>query len=167
VTAVRAARRGRRWTPVAAAAVAALAVATLGAVVTELGPWYYALQQPAWKPPDWLFGPAWTFIFACAALAGVAAWRDAPDRRMRAQLVVLFALNAFLNILWSVLFFRLQRPDWALAEVALLWLSIAALIVVVAPHSRSAGWLLVPYLGWVTFAALLNLAVVRLNYPFA
>lgn len=161
------ASRGTRWTPVAAAAAAAFAVAVLGALVTELGPWYYSLRQPAWKPPDWLFGPAWTLIFACAALAGIAAWRDAPDRRLRAQLVALFAINACLNILWSVLFFRMQRPDWALAEVVLLWLSIAALIVVVTPHSRSAGWLLVPYLAWVTFAALLNLAVVRLNYPFA
>jgi tryptophan-rich sensory protein len=157
----------RRWIPVLAAAAAAAAVAGLGALVTDLGPWYYGLRQPAWKPPDWLFGPAWTLIFALAALAGIAGWRGAPDRAMRAQLVALFALNAVLNVLWSVLFFRLHRPDWALVEVGFLWLSIAALIVVLTPVSKAAGWLLVPYLAWVTFAALLNFAVVRLNHPFA
>lgn len=156
----------RRWIPIVAAALAALAVAALGGLVTELGPWYYGLKQPPWKPPDWLFGPAWTLIYACAALAGLAAWTHAPDRAMRAQIVVLFAINAFLNILWSVLFFRLHRPDWALGEVVLLWLSIVVLIVVLTPFSKTAGWLLVPYLAWVTFAALLNFAVVRLNYPF-
>jgi tryptophan-rich sensory protein len=162
VTAVRA----RRWVPIVAGAAAATGVAMLGGLVTELGPWYYGRRQPAWKPPDWLFGPAWTFIFACAALAGILAWEGAPDRAGRRRVIWLFALNAALNVLWSVLFFRLQRPDWALVEVALLWLSIVVLIWVPASYSRAASWLLVPYLAWVTFAALLNFAVVRLNAPF-
>jgi tryptophan-rich sensory protein len=159
--------RRRRLLPILAGAAAALAVAVVGALVTELGPWYYGLRQPEWKPPDWLFGPAWTFIFACAALAGILAWLRAPDRAARRRVVWLFAINAGLNVLWSVLFFRLQRPDWALAEVVLLWLSIVVLIWVPASYSRAASWLLVPYLAWVTFAALLNFAVVRLNGPFA
>jgi benzodiazapine receptor len=158
--------RARRWVPVVAGAAAATAVAVTGALVTELGPWYYGLRQPAWKPPDWLFGPAWTFIFACAAVAGILAWERAPDRAARRRVIWLFALNAGLNVLWSVLFFRLQRPDWALVEVGLLWLSIVVLIWIPASYSRAASWLLVPYLAWVTFAALLNFAVVRLNGPF-
>ncbi len=159
-------RRARRWLPILAGAAAALSVAVVGGLVTVLGPWYYGLRQPEWKPPDWLFGPAWSFIFACAALAGILAWKRAPDRAARRRVVWLFALNAGLNILWSVLFFRLQRPDWALVEVGLLWLSIVVLIWVPAAYSRAASWLLVPYLAWVTFAALLNFAVVRLNAPF-
>jgi tryptophan-rich sensory protein len=71
-----------------------------------------------------------------------------------------------LNVLWSWLFFRARRPDWALAEVGLLWLSIVLLIVLAARASTSAAWLLAPYLLWVAFAAALNLAVVRLNAPF-
>lgn len=161
------AARARRWVPVVAGAAAATGVAVIGGLVTELGPWYDGLRQPAWKPPDWLFGPAWTFIFACAALAGILAWERAPDRTARRRVIWLFALNAALNVLWSVLFFRLQRPDWALVEVGLLWLSIVVLIWVPAAYSRAASWLLVPYLAWVTFAALLNFAVVRLNGPFA
>jgi translocator protein len=75
-------------------------------------------------------------------------------------------LNAFVNVLWSLLFFRLQRPDWALAEVGFLWASIVLLIVVFSRWSRAAGWLLVPYLLWVSFASFLNWTIVQLNAPF-
>jgi tryptophan-rich sensory protein len=156
-----------RWQPVAAAALAALAVALLGAAATDLGPWYQALRKPAWQPADWLFGPAWTLIFGAAALAGLHAWRRARKPFQRRRLIAGFVLNAALNLLWSMLFFRLQRPDWAFAEALLLWLSVVLLILLVAPLSRPAAWLLVPYLLWVGFAAWLNLAVVRLNAPFA
>jgi tryptophan-rich sensory protein len=158
-------RRTTRLTPVLVAAAAALGVAGLGALMTALGPWYLGLRQPAWKPPDWAFGPAWTLIFALAALAGVMAWKRAPDRASREWLLALFALNGFLNILWSLLFFRLQRPDWALLEVVFLWLSVLLLVVVVSRYAKAAAGLLLIYLAWITFAAALNLAVVRLNTP--
>jgi tryptophan-rich sensory protein len=157
---------GRRLTPVVIAAAAAVAVAGLGAFMTDLGPWYQGLRQPPWKPPDWLFGPGWTVIFAFAAAAGVTAWRAAPDQSSREWLLVLFSLNGFLNIFWSLLFFRLRRPDWALVEVVFLWLSILLLIVAVARYSKAAAALLAPYLAWVTFAGMLNRAVVELNAPF-
>jgi tryptophan-rich sensory protein len=148
------------------AALAALLIAGLGALSTDLGPWYQGLEQPRWKPPDALFGPAWTLIYALAALAGVKAWEAAPDRAAREWILALFALNGFLNLLWSLLFFRVQRPDWALIEVGFLWASIGLLIVVLGRWSRPAAWLLLPYLAWVTFAARLNWAVVQLNGPF-
>ena len=157
---------GGRRKPIIAAALSASAVAALGAVTTELGPWYYRLHKPDWQPPDWLFGPAWTLIFALAALAGVLYWRHAAIRNDRWQIIAAFALNAFLNTFWSLLFFRLKRPDWALYEVGFLWLSIALLIVLLARGSQSAAWLLVPYLAWVSFAALLNWNIVQLNVPF-
>lgn len=152
---------------VLAGALTAVAVGAFGAWTTVLSPWYYGLRFPAWKPPDWLFGPAWTTIFACAAAAGIIAWRAAPSRAARWWLLALFALNINLNILWSGLFFRLQRPDYALVEVVLLWLSILALIMAFRRYAPTAAWLLVPYLVWVTFAAALNFAVVQLNAPFA
>ena len=151
------------WKPVAAAIAAATCVATLGALVTDLGPWYYSLRLPAWKPPDELFGPAWTLIFACAALSGINGWRALGDRGSRLVMCGFFLINAMLNLLWSALFFRLHRPDWALLEVALLWLSILILMVMMYWRSRLAAGLLVPYLAWVSFAAMLNLAIVRLN----
>lgn len=153
--------------PVAVAAGAALLLAVLGGLATSTGPWYDALATPPWKPPDWLFAPAWTMIFALAAISGVTAWRAAPDRGVRERILLAFAANGFLNVLWSLLFFRLHRPDWALYECIALWLSIVVMIRVVGPHSRIAGWLLVPYLLWVVFAGVLNWAIVDLNAPFS
>ena len=151
--------------PVAVAIMAAGLVAALGATITELGPWYLRLRQPSWAPPDIAFGPAWTIIFGLTAWAGLTAWR-ASSRAVGETLLGMFALNGFLNLLWSFLFFRMHRPDWAGIEVLLLWASIAALIVVCWRRSRKAAFLLVPYLAWVTFAGILNAEVVRLNAPF-
>lgn len=153
----------RLWAPVAFAALAALLVAVLGFLATDLEGWYENLVKPAWQPPDWLFGPVWTIIYALVALAGVLAWRGASERGARTRILLLFAINGFLNVFWSLLFFRLQRPDWALAEVSLLWLSIVVLIIGLRPFSRTTTWLLLPYLVWVSFAAFLNAAVLRLN----
>ncbi len=148
------------------AAAAAVVLAIVGGLLTDLGPWYRNLKQPRWKPPDWAFGPIWTVIFAAAAAAGAMAWQTAPSDADRRWMVLLFALNGALNALWSLLYFRLQRPDWAMAELLLLWLSIVALIVVTAPYAPLASWLLVPYLVWVTTAGALNWATIRLNGPF-
>jgi tryptophan-rich sensory protein len=155
-----------RRRPVLLAAFAALAVAGLGALATDLGPWYQGLRQPEWKPPDALFGPAWTVIYALTAWSALLAVPRTAPGGPRRNLLILFGINAALNILWSVLFFRFQRPDWALYEVVFFWASICVLILATARVSRLASGLLVPYLAWVTFAAALNLAVVRLNAPF-
>lgn len=152
--------------PVLVAAAAAMAVAGLGALTTDLGAWYQSLVQPSWKPPDWLFGPAWTTIFALAAAAGVIAWREAPGKSQREWMLALFALNGFLNVFWSLLYFRLRRPDWALLEVGFLWLSVLVLIVVLGRYSRRAGALLLPYLLWIMFAGALNWSTVQRNAPF-
>jgi translocator protein len=156
----------RAWKPVAVAAGAALVVLVLGGLMTEIGPWYQSLKQPAWKPPDWAFGPIWTTIFGLAAAAGAIGWRAAPTRADRERLLLLSALNGFLNVLWSLFYFRLHRPDWALFEVPFLWLSVLLLIVHLARYARRAAWLLVPYLVWVTIATALNLGTVRLNPAF-
>ncbi|WP_077001900.1 TspO/MBR family protein [Variovorax sp. KK3] len=161
-----ASRRGRLWKPVVVAAFAALCVATLGALMTDIGPWYRSLQQPAWKPPDAAFGPIWTLIFALAAAAGVIGWRRTAPGRVREWMLVLFALNGFLNVLWSLLYFRLHRPDWSLVEVPFLWLSVLALVVMLWRVARLASVLLLPYLLWVAIAAVLNWESVRLNGPF-
>lgn len=146
------------------AAVAAMVVAALGALITDLGPWYYGLRVPSWKPPDWLFGPAWTLIFTLAALSGYLSWSRAPRYSPNsARVLALFAVNGLLNMAWSALFFRLHRLDWALLEVVLLWLSIAALMYFTARSSRLASLLLLPYLLWVSFAGCLNFVLLRLN----
>ncbi|HEU0045662.1 TspO/MBR family protein [Sphingomonas sp.] len=158
----------RAWVaPVAVAAFMAAIVAVLGATVTEIGPWYHGLAKPAWTPAPAAFGVAWTAIYALTGLAGVTAWLATPRWDEREWLLGLFALSGFLNIVWSLLFFQLQRPDWALIEVVGLWLSVAGLIVLIWRRSMIGAALLVPYLLWVTFAGYLNMAVVRLNGPFS
>lgn len=152
--------------PLVVAAIAAAAVAALGATITDLGPWYRGLAKPDWNPPDPAFGIIWTIVFALTALAGVTAWRAAPNSRASDTLIGLFALNAFLNITWSLLFFRLQRPDWAFYELIFLWVSIAVLIVICSRYSRLAGLMLVPYIVWVTIAGALNWQIIQLNGPF-
>ncbi|NCP13394.1 MAG: tryptophan-rich sensory protein [Sphingomonadales bacterium] len=152
--------------PVTVATAAALCVAALGATVTDLGPWYQALAKPDWNPPDIVFPMGWTVIYALITVAGITAWRAAPTSAQAEWVLGLFALNGFLNISWSLIFFRLQRPDWAFYELTLLWLSILMLIIYCGRFSKTAALFLAPYLGWVSFAGALNWAVVQLNAPF-
>lgn len=154
------------WRPVIVAAAAAILLAVLGGAITDLGPWYASLNKPDWQPPGPVFGIVWTTIYSLTAIAAMIAWPRAPKGPEREWLIGLFAINGFLNILWSLLFFRLQRPDWSLVEVCFLWLSIVSLIIFTARHSRLAGVLLTPYLIWVSLASVLNFDVVRLNGPF-
>jgi len=157
----------RAWLfPMLIAAVAAALVALVGATMTTIDPWYETLVKPRWAPPDGAYGVVWTLIFMVTALAAVTAWRAMPESREADTLIGLFAINGFLNILWSILFFRLHRPDWAVVEVMLLWLSVGALILYSWRRSMLGAALLTPYLLWVTFAGYLNLQIVRLNWPF-
>lgn len=145
------------------AAVAATLLAAAGGSLTDLGPWYQNLVQPAFKPPDWAFPVIWTIVFACAATSGAWAWLRLPDRGERWMLAGLFALNGLLNMGWSLLFFTLKQPVWSLVEVVALWGSILALILFLRRRAPASAWLLAPYLAWVTVAAALNLEIVRLN----
>lgn len=152
--------------PIVLATIAALSVAALGASMTDTGPWYQSLAKPAWTPADPIFGMVWTAVFALITVSGITAWRAAPNARVAKRIIVLFAVNALLNVGWSLLFFRLQRPDWAIVEVGVLWLSIVGLIIFCGRYSRISSLALVPYLAWVSIAAALNWAVVDLNAPF-
>lgn len=152
--------------PIVIAAVLAFVTATVGGTITVLDDWYYGLAQPDWAPPGYLFGVIWTVVFSLIAIAGVFAWQNAPTRRDTEIMLGMFALNGFLNLLWSFLFFRMQRPDLAFYELVALWLSIAVLIVFVGRFSKAAAVLLSPYLIWVSIAGLLNYQVVQLNGPF-
>lgn len=155
-----------RTKPILVASGSAILVAVLGGLASRPGPWYEALEKSSLTPPNWVFGPAWTVIYASCVVAAVLGWQYARSASQRAWLLTLFFVNAVFNILWSFFFFTLQRPDWALAEVAALWISVAALIVFLRKLSTLASLILVPYLLWVSFAAYLNYQVVVLNGPF-
>ena len=147
-------------------AAAAIVVAVAGGVLTETGEWYKRLKKPSWKPPDWAFGPVWTTILVLAAISAALAWDSAATPAARSAVLTVLIVNSVLNIAWSGIFFKLKRPDWALIEVVLLWLSIVALIVVLGAQSAAAGLLMVPYLAWVSVATFLNYRIVQMNKPF-
>jgi benzodiazapine receptor len=126
------------------------------------GDWYVALKKPAWNPPGWVFGPVWTALYTMMAVAAWLVWRCGGWAAQRRPLL-LFLTQLALNAVWTPLFFGLHRPGLAFAEIVLLWLAIAATLVVFRPVSRAAAWLLVPYLAWVSFAGVLNFTLWRLN----
>ena len=158
--------RRDRFRAIGIAAGAALLVAILGGAATDLGPWYQALTLPAWQPPGPVFPIVWTLIYALTATSAVLAWRSAADEKTRLAIIGMFCLNGALNVTWSILFFDLKRPDWALVEVIPFFASILVLIVFLWPRHRLASFLLLPYVAWVSVAAALNWEVVRLNAPF-
>lgn len=141
--------------------VACFAVAGLGSFATtpEIPTWYAKLKKPAWTPPNWLFGPVWTTLYAAMAVAAWLVWK----REGWQAALTLFAVQLVLNLAWSFIFFRFHNPGWAFAEIVLLWIAIAATAISFAPISKVSAALLVPYLVWVTYAAALTLSIWRMN----
>ncbi len=142
--------------------VAACFLTAVSGAVFRPGDWYESLAKPRWRPPNWLFGPAWTVLYICIAVAGWLVWRQAGVSGAAVALAV-YAVQLLLNAGWSACSFGLRRLDVAFGELILLWLSIAATIVAFAPISSTAALLMVPYLAWVTFAGVLNFTLWQMN----
>ncbi|MCL4119605.1 UNVERIFIED_CONTAM: hypothetical protein GTU68_060950 [Idotea baltica] len=134
-------------------------MATAGSVGSD---WFVELNKPAWNPPNWIFGPVWSWLYLMMAIAAWLVWRESSLLKSRLALGW-FGFHLILNILWSVLFFGLQQPGWAALEIVILWVSILVSIVLFSRHSKLAAGLLVPYLLWVTFASVLNYTIWSLN----
>lgn len=139
----------------------AFAAAALGSLFMP-GEWYAQLRKPAWNPPAWIFGPVWTALYAMMAVAAWLVWRRGGWAAQRKPLGW-FLVQLGLNALWSPIFFGLKNPGLAFAEMVLLWLAILATLRAFLTVQRSAGALLLPYLAWVTFAAVLNFTLWQLN----
>jgi tryptophan-rich sensory protein len=158
---------GYGWLPILISSAGSAAIMIAGGILTEIGPWYRNLTKPSWQPADWVFGPVWTIIYILVTLATVMVWNASGGVAESLLLVTAYLLNGLLNIGWSLVFFKWQRPDWAFLEVITLWLSTFLLAVAYYIVLPKAGWLIAPYLVWVTIAAYLNLTIIRLNQPFA
>ena len=142
--------------------VLACAAAATPGIVFRPGDWYRRLAKPSWRPPDWLFGPVWLVLYISIAVSGWLVWRVSGNEIASLALTV-YALHLVLNGLWSVVFFRLRRPDWALVEIVLLWFSILATMILFHSVNETAAYILLPYLCWVTFAVALNFSIWSLN----
>ena len=149
------------WLTLAVLIVLCFVVAGIGGLVTtpSIPNWYSGLVKPSWTPPSWVFGPVWSVLYLCMAVAAWLVWRKGN------ALVPLtfFAVQLAFNAAWSWLFFGLHSPGAALIDIVLLWIAIAATTIAFWRRSVVAGLLFLPYLAWVSFAATLNFAIWRLN----
>lgn len=166
---------GVTWTPLPrwdARAIASLAVWVLATVTCGVAAglpfapdgWFATLALPTWQPPSWLFGPVWTVLYI---LIGVSGWLVARepgiDVRERRTTWVVFALQAVLNLAWTPLFFGLHQPGWAFLDICLLWPMVLWTTMRFGRIRPLAGWLLVPYVLWVSFALVLNGTIWLMN----
>lgn len=128
-------------------------------ILTAPGEWYRALTKPVFNPPNWVFGPVWTVLYGAIAIAG---WRQYEARQQGADWS-LWRVQLALNFAWSPAFFGLQAPWLAFVVITALWLSIVLFIARTLRHDTLSAGLFVPYLAWVSFAAVLNLSIAWLN----
>ena len=124
--------------------------------------WYQTLLKPPFNPPNYLFGPVWTVLYLAMGVTLYYLWQQ-PAGEWRTRALALFGLQLTLNFFWSIIFFYWQQPGWALVEITLMWLSIAAMIFALCQVKTSLALSQVPYLLWVSFASVLNASIWWLN----
>jgi tryptophan-rich sensory protein len=145
---------------------ASFSAALIGSLFTgreALDSWYANLNKPFFNPPGWVFGPVWTTLYALMAVSAFLVWQKGLDTRAVRIALAFFVLQLILNALWTPLFFGAKMPLAAFIEILLLWAAILLTILTFAHVSRLAALLLVPYITWVSFAALLNASIWLLN----
>ena len=125
--------------------------------------WYITLNKPWFNPPNWIFGPVWTLLYLMMGVAFFLIWKsDAPADTKKIAMTVYFVQLAF-NFAWSLIFFYMEQPGWALVDILILWAAIFYTIIAFGKISSGVAWLLVPYISWVSFATVLNFAIWKLN----
>ena len=130
---------------------------------TGPGTWYQAIEKPNWNPPGWVFAPVWTTLYVMMGVSLFFIWKANVVIYKKRVALVLFAFQLVLNFFWSFIFFRLEEPGWALIEIIILWIAILVTIFSFSSINKLSAWLLVPYISWVTFAAILNYTIWSLN----
>ena len=131
--------------------------------VSSIPTWYATLQKPSFSPPNWIFGPAWTTLYFLMGVAAFLVWRHGVERKEVKTALAIFGGQLILNTLWSIIFFGLHNPFWAFIEIIILWLAILLTIISFYKISKTAVYLLLPYILWVGFASVLNFSILILN----
>ena len=141
-----------------------LSIGALGGIATASGvnSWYLTINKPFFNPPNYLFGPVWSLLYL---LMGVSIYiiLQAPKNEHRTKAIGIFSLQLFLNFCWSFLFFKFQLLGWAFVEIILIWISIVFMILIFRPVNKTAAYLQIPYLLWVSFASILNGSIWYIN----
>jgi translocator protein len=125
--------------------------------------WYQNINKPSWNPPSWIFGPVWTTLYVMMGIALFLVWKSEASDVLKKTAIAIFAVQLVLNFFWSFIFFSQHQPGWALVEIMVMWLAILFTIFAFANVSKTAAWLLVPYISWVSFATVLNYTIWQLN----
>lgn len=139
--------------------------AIIGSLFTQssMSDWYLLLEKPVFNPPNWLFGPVWTFLYLLMGIAAFLIWRRGLDKKEVRFSLIVFLFQLSLNLFWSFIFFSLKNPGIAFTEIISLWFAILATIIAFYQIHKKAAYLLIPYLLWVSFAAFLNFSIWQLN----
>ena len=147
------------------AVVGTVAIGSASGLVTAdaIDTWYAGINKPSFNPPNWIFGPVWTLLYILMGVAAGLVWSSTAEASVKRRALAVYILQLGLNALWSFLFFGLRSPQLALAEIVLLWIAIVWCMRLFEPIHRTSAYLLVPYLLWVSFASVLNGAIVWLN----
>lgn len=148
------------WKAIIAVVVSELA-GVIGSIftVSEIPNWYAGLQKPFLNPPSWIFGPVWTTLYLLMGIAAFLVWKNSQNPVETKKAAWVFGLQLLLNTSWSIVFFKFHNPGLAFVNIVLMWLAIVWTIVVFRKTSKTAAYLLIPYLLWVTFASYLNLSI--------
>lgn len=131
--------------------------------VTGVGSWYQTINKPSWNPPGWVFGPVWTMLYIMMGVSLYLVWKSGNNNHLKRTAIGLFAVQLILNFFWSFIFFDQQQPGWAFVEIIAMWVFILLTIFAFAKVNKTAAWLLVPYISWVSFATILNYTIWKLN----
>lgn len=151
---------------IAIALIVCLLVGYSASVVTRpsVASWYPTLIKPIFNPPNWIFMPMWTLLYILMAVAAGLVWDKIKEQNeVVKKALAFFLIQLTLNAIWSYLFFGLKNPMLALIEIVLLWLMIYETYLKFIKINKTAGYLLIPYLAWVAFAAILNGSIWWLN----
>lgn len=125
--------------------------------------WYAALEKPSFNPPNWVFAPVWTTLFVLMGISLYLIWNKGLKAKEVKTALTFFGIQLALNVLWSIIFFGLKSPLYAFVEIIILWIAILLTILKFYKISKVAAYLLIPYILWVSFAAVLNFLIFTLN----
>lgn len=131
--------------------------------VSSVSTWYQTINKPSFNPPSWIFGPAWITLYTFMGISSYLVWLKLGVNELAKPALILFFIHLAFNAAWSIIFFGLKSPFWALVVIAILWIMIAVLIYMFFQIDRRAAYLMIPYLAWVSFASTLNFFIWRLN----
>lgn len=157
--------KGISWLKLAASILVCFLAAGIGGYFTaqSIPTWYAALEKPSFSPPNWVFGPVWTFLYLLMGISAYLVWERGLGEKGVKKALGIFGLQLVLNALWSIAFFGMRSPLAGFVVIVALWAAILFTILEFRKVHRAAWWLLIPYILWVSFAAFLNFSIMMMN----